>query len=453
MELFIREQDREKELMSQLYQMLYGLHTQEVRLGCKKTRGYGELKITSVRIKEYTAENILEYKDAYDIKEAIKQLPDCKEKCFEEAYNLSHYVHIEVPLKMRGGISIRQYFAQKDEPDFAHITANTFPVIPGTSFAGAIRSRMRQMLCEIFFQKSQNEIDSIMDYLFGYVKEKKAHCSNIVIKESVINSAKSLTIARTAVSRFESSAKSKSYRKEKTYVDGTLTLKIDISKKIYTDWIVGLLLLVIKDIQNGYLPVGGQTAIGRGIFEADGDITIDGKKIEEKSYFDGFLEKIENPNKIDAEDKWCFEHYLANRKKADMLDQTQIPKKGTVYAVFTNKIVYGKYYVNNVGMCVLENGDLLEIQSSMESGKLLELHLFDHEKEYRCVKTRRHEYRSKLIDDKTSHDDSYTEEIYVIGNNTDQSDDYKKKVGLVNYICYNDDDLLTISNYRLKEVE
>ena len=47
MELFIREQDREKELMSQLYQMLYGLHTQEVRLGCKKTRGYGELKITS----------------------------------------------------------------------------------------------------------------------------------------------------------------------------------------------------------------------------------------------------------------------------------------------------------------------------------------------------------------------------------------------------------------------
>ena len=34
-------------------------------------------------------------------------------------------------------------------------------------------------------------------------------------------------------------------------------------------WILGMLLLVLKDLQNGLLAVGGQTAIGRGIFSAN----------------------------------------------------------------------------------------------------------------------------------------------------------------------------------------
>ena len=43
-------------------------------------------------------------------------------------------------------------------------------------------------------------------------------------------------------------------------------------------WILGLLLLAVKDLQNGLLAVGGQTAIGRGIFEKQGPIVIDGKE-------------------------------------------------------------------------------------------------------------------------------------------------------------------------------
>ena len=35
--------------------------------------------------------------------------------------------------------------------------------------------------------------------------------------------------------------------------------------------ILGLLFLVIRDIQNGYVAVGGQVAVGRGIFAADED--------------------------------------------------------------------------------------------------------------------------------------------------------------------------------------
>ena len=45
-----------------------------------------------------------------------------------------------------------------------------------------------------------------------------------------------------------------------------------------------MLLLVLKDIQNGLLAVGGETAIGRGLFSMNGTITIDGKDNVENEY-------------------------------------------------------------------------------------------------------------------------------------------------------------------------
>jgi len=32
------------------------------------------------------------------------------------------------------------------------------------------------------------------------------------------------------------------------------------------DWMWGLVLLTLKDLENGFLAIGGQTAVGRGLF-------------------------------------------------------------------------------------------------------------------------------------------------------------------------------------------
>ena len=66
----------------------------------------------------------------------------------------------------------------------------------------------------------------------------------------------------------------------------TITDKDSLKKYIkdHKDWIIGILLLAIKDLQNGYLAVGGQTSIGRGIFKANGPILIDGKENKEDEY-------------------------------------------------------------------------------------------------------------------------------------------------------------------------
>ena len=104
-------------------------------------------------------------------------------------------------------------------------------------------------------------------------------------------------MVRTGVSRFESAVKQGALYCEKTYVNGDLTLEISVRKgNDPTDerWIVGLLLLAIKDLQNGFLAVGGQTAIGRGIFSANGNLTIDGEEDKEEIYIAELLQNLEN---------------------------------------------------------------------------------------------------------------------------------------------------------------
>ena len=53
-----------------------------------------------------------------------------------------------------------------------------------------------------------------------------------------------------------------------------LELMVRKSEKDDYKALTGLLLMVIHELQNGYVTVGGQTAVGRGIFEKRGELTI-----------------------------------------------------------------------------------------------------------------------------------------------------------------------------------
>ena len=148
LELVVREGDLEEEMKKQLAIVFQGIQQGEIRLGRKKTRGFGAFKITRLSVRSYGKDNYLKYADAYKA--------STWEKASNELENWLHtdsdsrrMIHIEVPLVMKGGISIRQYAAKKNGPDFVHITSNGVPVISGSSFAGAIRHRVEQILGEL----------------------------------------------------------------------------------------------------------------------------------------------------------------------------------------------------------------------------------------------------------------------------------------------------------------
>ena len=280
-ELTIREKDNEDVLVSTLNEIFNGIHLKEIRLGNNKTRGYGIIDIEEIKMREFTKNNFLDYKDCYS-ENAWNNEPKYK----LDYSTKGHWMCIEVPLRLKGGISIRKYAVRKGAPDFEHMTDHGSPVIPGTSIMGALRHRIKEIIKELDKDSSYGLYpNKMIDEMFGFVSGKDAHISGVIVDEMVIEGAKALEMTRTGISRFENSARNGALYKEKTYVDGTFTLRLSVCKENpNVEWIIGILLLAVKDLQNGFLAVGGQTSIGRGIFEANGPLTIDGEENKEDAY-------------------------------------------------------------------------------------------------------------------------------------------------------------------------
>lgn len=303
--LTIREGDDKGRLEAVVERALAGLMYGEIRLGANKNRGFGELEVLKAKNPQGFGElEVLMAKKKEFSKENIKEWLDFdREKLLEGEENelvltkpeKSRYLTIRVRLKQKGGISIRRYSVVPGTPDYEHITSNSLPVIPGSSWNGAIRSRVEEILMQLGIDFPRNCIDE----WFGYVSQdkKEAKQSNIVISESVIQGGVDLPMTRTKINRYNASVMSGALYSEKSHFDGTLELEIKVRKN-YCDqdggWkmndrfqyepIVGMLLIAVKDIANGYLAVGGQTAVGRGIFEAPEPIELSGTDKDEE-YF------------------------------------------------------------------------------------------------------------------------------------------------------------------------
>ncbi len=292
-EVIIREKDENKDKLKDICNILKGISNGDIRFGYKKNRGLGKLKVTKVYKWEFdktSVENWIKFNE--QTLEEQKHLDNCEWENWQN-YNdnlevNTKYISISLPLKLTGGISIRKYSTASYNADFEHITiqqlyenvkqAKRLPIIPGTSWAGAIRHRAEKILSELGCSETKSE--QLIKKWFGYVDanntKNKACQSMVVIDESILENSNPLITVRNNVNRFSGATVEGALYKEKAYFGGNTELKIKVQKDkddLYKS-LIALLYLIMKDIEKGYLSIGGATAIGRGLFTADGDINI-----------------------------------------------------------------------------------------------------------------------------------------------------------------------------------
>lgn len=263
-EVIVRDHDNIDKMKKVVDVILHGLNSGEILLGYKSKRGYGKVKIEDVKIKEFT-KNSLEEMLLFD----KYQMDKYDQYSIPDIDNENKYDYMQVHLRQVGGISIRKYSATAGEVDFEHVTSNGKPVIPGTSWNGLIRRQITEYLDDDIIS---NCCVKINDW-FGEAKKRDTtgRASNIIIEESIIQDAKRIQITRNKISRFSAGVSNRALFSEVSYFNGDTVLGIKVKKSIEEDpdnsRIIGLLSLVIKDIDNGFIALGGQTAIGRGLFK------------------------------------------------------------------------------------------------------------------------------------------------------------------------------------------
>lgn len=236
-----------------------------LRLGGKSTRGYGRVKVAKLFKAEFQlpqdSDKWLDFDMFFrgDSCYTAAELPEISD---------SRYTRIKLELSQNGGVSIRTYTTERQQAenaenrkgaDFKHITLNDgTPVIPGTSWAGAFRSRFLEFAGK-----------NCCDNLFGYVEEKTGNCkvSRIVFSESAISGHTEKLITRTSIDRFTNGTKDSALFTERSVYNGKCVLELVV--RDITDDERTTLSAVICDLDRGYLALGGGTSIGRGLFTVD----------------------------------------------------------------------------------------------------------------------------------------------------------------------------------------
>lgn len=270
LEYAVRKEQEETDCEALVASLFQGMQEGEIRFGSDKNRGYGRVRIRKIYEREFDPQEV----DAWiGFLRKDRALSEYKAYSYEDWKQAHHaaaagrYVHVKIPLKQKGGISIRKYSTKPGQADYEHITCGGRPVILGSSWNGAIRSDAKNILTEAGVKHPEKVIDA----WFGNLNEENGCQSAIVVGESILWDTVSLPMTRNKINRFDASTVDGALYSEISCMNGRTELELMVRKDPDGEdrAILGLLFLVIRDIQEGYVSVGGQAAVGRGIFAAD----------------------------------------------------------------------------------------------------------------------------------------------------------------------------------------
>lgn len=292
-----------------LYQIAKGMNTGELRIGAKSTKGFGMISIRSIKRKKFNMTSVKEYEEWLDWDWDQDNVFE-EDELWKTVECNSQFHTLVVPLQLKGTLLIRQYGALVGTRQ-----EGNRPVIPGSTWAGAIRSRIASILTQVWDFESWAAAQQYLEIFFGTwkpeekenTKEQKLHASQILFEESLLEDGKEFLLTRNAIDRFTGGTVLRGLFTEKPWVEGRTKLVIRIKDKLEPrnhslegdnttpireetpiyQWeaACGLILWAVKDLLEGLLAFGGETAVGRGIWEASGEMKLDGETLKKLDEF------------------------------------------------------------------------------------------------------------------------------------------------------------------------
>lgn len=267
----------------EIEQLLARLHAGEIRLGSKTSRGMGllELENGSYQKKTFGPDSVESWLDFDMFDDGAWGCGDSK----SVDQIIPTGAVFDLSLSVRGALSIRQYTTELPDmlagqsvaPDFKQfsLAATGEPVIPGTSWAGAFRAQYRKLSGKRDFEIAE---------LFGTV-DGNAVKSKVAFSESVVSGGEWKLITRNSIDCYTGGTIAGALFTELAHFGGKAGLRITVDCP-KAEWLI-LTVASIADLHNGFMAMGGLTAVGHGLFAVESaSLTIDGACVE--SFGDAF---------------------------------------------------------------------------------------------------------------------------------------------------------------------
>jgi len=253
--------------------LLQALVGGEITLGAKTTRGLGRCRLGAVHQCEF------DFSKKGDVLAWLNKefsynswsASELKRPGRLDKYNFS----INAELAIKNSLLIRSYSGDPDQPDAVPITSGGKAVLPATSLTGAIRARAGKIANTFMTDGENNKSEQLIHHLFGWADDKGNKVqklkSRVIVDETLLNSD-NLTAekqTRIKIDRFTGGALKAHLFDELPLwpKDDTAVVKVNLKVQNCEDYEAGLLLLVLKDLWLGDLPLGGGKSIGRGVLK------------------------------------------------------------------------------------------------------------------------------------------------------------------------------------------
>ncbi|GAB4183670.1 MAG: RAMP superfamily CRISPR-associated protein [Calditrichia bacterium] len=283
-ELIIREKDNAEQLEQVFFAMISELMKGYIHVGSKANRGLGKIKLVKPEIAEIDmtdADRVKQWLENPGSQFTVISEEEIREKAIPARLRQEEKI-LSAQFSIPYSLLIRSYNLDPQSSDSSQLLSKDEPVLPGTSWTGAIRHAMTHILWELGVTTSR--IDTILADIFGKVSksnESEAQASVVKINESVIRKGKILHYTRNKVDRISAGVVDSALFDEEPVYTGELELEMDVSA--LEDTHIGLLLLALKDIGYGIQPVGGGANIGRGILQMK-KIHLNNSELNEEYY-------------------------------------------------------------------------------------------------------------------------------------------------------------------------
>ena len=280
--------DKRDQLLAGTAVALRGLEQGEIGIGMRKRRGFGQCHVEEWRVARYDMSNPeeivawLTHQDGQgQITDDILAALDIQEVSEHAGRKLS----VDATFALSGSMLIRSDSGEGDAPDAVHLRSyrdgDPVPVLSGTSLAGAMRGRALRITNTLGI--SEAIIDSIFGKRIRDARDKPRG-SRFIVRETTINHAiEDRVQSRVKLDRFTGGAYPQAlFSQQPLWArDGRksiVTIHFELLQNGEKDFApeVGLMLLLLKDLWTGDLPLGGESSVGRGRLQGvSATITLD----------------------------------------------------------------------------------------------------------------------------------------------------------------------------------
>jgi CRISPR/Cas system CMR subunit Cmr4 (Cas7 group RAMP superfamily) len=297
LELVVLDREGQPEAaMQALATALTGLSNGSITLGARKRRGYGQARVARWLVRRFNlAENVDDLLDwlrngndrlaANNKTQGVdavdgngRPLPDdalmrALLKAFGSAAqpiaNREHVFLLTAEFGLESSLLIRGSTGRDDlGPDMVHLHSRRDgrlkPIVSGTSLAGALRARATRILNTLNPDKTQ----PIIAEMFGPEMKGKVtpRASRVIVEEcEIVNAVTDLVQNRIRIDRFTGGVvEGALFNEQPAFGKQDTGLTIRLRLLAPKDHEIGLLLLLLKDMWTGDLPLGGEISVGRG---------------------------------------------------------------------------------------------------------------------------------------------------------------------------------------------